>query len=335
MNAADIALENELLKSSWDCFPPEHLAVYLSIGEQDQRINTHSIFTRALLADTLWPGMFDDLITEEMRFGIVMTWLLQELKAGTTRAALIDEIYDSPSNGRIPELVRQTADWLQSVDCPLPDYLGEALMFPSPDEPHWCLFEPALNTFIRIWASRLEGLPSSPIRVLEIACGSGNDYKAIRDCGLAAHISYAGFDISWKNIHNAADLYPEAEFFEASILNSGLPDNSFDYLFVHDMIGHLSPAGREVALREIMRIIRKEAWLHCYNVADIEEHETHPFQTYYRNRLSIRRLSESLTNAGASVDAITISGMLERKFGYAPPYTATSGTFIARKTIST
>jgi len=331
MNAASIDLENELLKASWDCFPSEHLAVYLGIGEQDQRINTHSIFTRALLADTLWPGMFDDLITEEFRFGIVMTWLLQELKAGATRIGLQDELYASPSAERIPELVRQTAAWLQSADCPLPDYLGEALMFPNPDQPLWYLFEPALNTFVSLWSSRLDGLPSTPIRVLEIACGSGNDYKTILACGLAAHIAYAGFDISWKNIHNAVDLYPEAEFFEASILNSGLPDNSFEYLFVHDMLGHLSPGGMEVALREIMRIIRKEAWLHCYNVADIDHHETHPFQSYYRNRLSIPRLSESLEKAGASVEAITIPDMLYRKFGYMPPYTSTSGTFIARK----
>jgi hypothetical protein len=31
----------------------------------------------------------------------------------------------------------------------------------------------------------------------------------------------------------------------------------FDYIFVHDMIGHLSPRGMEVALGEIMRIVRK------------------------------------------------------------------------------
>jgi hypothetical protein len=69
----NIDLENERLKTSWDCFPAEHLATYLRIGEQDQRINTHSILTRALLIDTLWPGKFDTLIDEELRFGVVMT----------------------------------------------------------------------------------------------------------------------------------------------------------------------------------------------------------------------------------------------------------------------
>jgi len=55
------------------------------------------------------------------------------------------------------------------------------------------------------------------------------------------------------------------------------------------------------------------------------------FQSYFRNHLSIAQLSQSLENAGAAVEAITISDMLERKFGYVPAYTATSGTFIARK----
>ena len=67
MNKTGIDMENERLKASWDCFPAEHLAIYLSLGEQDQRINAHSILTRALLADTLWPGKFDALIDEELR----------------------------------------------------------------------------------------------------------------------------------------------------------------------------------------------------------------------------------------------------------------------------
>jgi len=80
-----------------------------------------------------------------------------------------------------------------------------------------------------------------------------------------------------------------------------------------------------------MRITREEAWLHCYNVADIEQHEIHPFQTYYRNRLSIPRVVESLERTGAEVQVVPISGMLDQKLGWVPGYTATSGTFIARR----
>ena len=331
MDRMSIDLENERLKTSWDCFPAEHLATYLCIGEQDQRINTHSILTRALLIDTLWPGKFDALIDEEFRFGIVMTWLLQELKAGVNRWDLLGELEASVPGDRIPDIVRRTGEWLRTDACPIPDYVSEALMSSNPDQPAWYLYEAALNTFSGLWSARLYGLDSEPIRVLEIACGSGNDYMAIRDFGLAAHISYSGFDISWKNISNARNLFPGVDFFEASILDSGLPDNSFDYLFVHDLLGHLSPAGFEVALTEIMRVVRREAWLHCYNVADIERHEIRPFHLYYRNRLSITQFVASLERAGATAEVVSISDMLHHKFQFMPDYTATSGTIIARK----
>jgi len=331
MNKTDIEMENERLKGSWDCFPAEHLATYLSLGEQDQRINAHSIITRSLLADTLWPGKFDALIDEELRFGLVMTWLLQELKSGTDRADLLRELDSSTPSHRIPELLRETAAWLQSDDCPITDYMTEALMYTEPDQPAWSLFGPALNTFEGLWTRQLSNIPSERVSVLEIACGSGNDYAAIRDYGLAAHIAYAGFDISWKNIHNARNRFPGVDFFEASILDSGLPDHSFDCIFVHDLLGHLSPDGLEVALAEIMRIARKEAWLHCYNVAAIGKHEVYPFQAYYRNRLSIGQMKASIEKTGSAVEFVSISDMLYDKFRFRQKYTEFSGSFLVKK----
>ncbi len=87
----------------------------------------------------------------------------------------------------------------------------------------------------------------------------------------------------------------------------------------------------EIALTEIMRIVRREAWLHCYNVADIERHEIRPFHLYYRNRLSIPQFVASLERTGATSEVVSISDMLHRKFQFMPEYTATSGTIIARK----
>jgi len=331
MNKADIEMENERLKGSWDCFPAEHLAKYLSLGEQDQRINAHSILTRALLADTLWPGKFDALIDEELRFGLVMTWLLQQLKSGVDRFELLRELDAAAPCHRIPELLQETAAWLHRDDCPVTDYMTDALMFTEPDLPAWSLFEPALNTFAGLWSRQLANMLAERVSVLEIACGSGNDYAAILDFGLAAHISYAGFDISWKNIRNARDRFPGVDFFEASILDSGLPDDSFDFIFVHDLLGHLSPDALEVALAEIMRIARKEAWLHCFNVADIGNHEVYPFQAYYRNRLSIWQVKASLEKLGASVEFVSITDMFYNKFRFRQEYTEFSGSFIVKK----
>lgn len=331
MDEKSIELENERLKSCWNCFPAEHLADYLGIEEQDQRINTHSILTRALLADTFWPGRFDALIDEELRFGVVMTWLLQKLKAGSDRVQLLEELDGSRSNGRLPEFMWESFHRLQVKDCPIPDYISEALIHANSDQPNWYLFEPVLDIFRSIWSSQLAELDAKCVDVLEPACGSGNDYKAIRDFGLGVFISYSGFDISWKNISNACRRFPGIRFFEASILNSGLADESFDYIFVHDVLGHLSPKGLAVAIAEISRIVRKEAWLHCYNVADIDQHEVRPRESYFRNRLSISQIVRSFEQQGASVEFIDISDLLNRKFSYIPPYTATSGSFIVRK----
>ncbi len=331
MDNATMKVENERLKASWNCFSSGHLETYLCIEEQDQRINTHSILTRALLAEALWPGKFDALINEELRFGVVMTWIMQELKFGTRRSALLDELNSPMQDQRIPRLILETSVWLQAGDCPVLDYISEALMFKNSDLPDWYLAESAMNTFSEFWSTQLSDLASGKPKVLEIACGSGNDYKAIRDSGLGAHIAYSGLDICEKNISNAQRLYPNVDFFESSVLNSGLPDNSYDYIYMHDILGHLSPAGMEIAIKEIMRIVRKEAWVHCFNVADIGFHETRPFDSYFRNRLSISQFTASFEQAGASVEAVSVSDMLGRKFGYIPDYTSTSGSFIARK----
>ncbi|GEM_PF-1060543 len=330
MDDTAIALENARLKASWDCLPAEHLAVYLGVEEQDQRLNTHSILNRALLIDSLWPGCFDALIDEELRFGLVMTWLLQALKSGAERARLLEELDRPASGSQIPAIVRRTWHWLQSDSCPIPDYLGEALMYVDPDRPHWSLFEPAMNTFASIWSSQLSARNAKCVEVLEVACGSGNDFKALRNFGLERHISYAGFDIAWKNIRNAREIFPGVRFFEASILDSGLPDKSFDYLFVHDLLGHLSPDALEIAVGEIMRVTRCEAWLHCHNIAGIPRHEIRPFLSYFRNRLSIPQLKASLEAAGATVTVVPLSGLLRQKFDVAPEYTASAGTFLAR-----
>jgi ubiquinone/menaquinone biosynthesis C-methylase UbiE len=183
----------------------------------------------------------------------------------------------------------------------------------------------------RVWRTLLADLPSERVDVLEIACGSGNDYATLQDIGLSAHIAYSGFDICGKNILNARARFPGVNIFEASILNAGLPDHGFDYLFVHDLIGHLSPEGMEVALREIMRLVRKEAWIHCYNVIDADRHDIRPISPYYRTRISAAQLTASLVQAGAEVEAVSISALLDHKFQYAPEYTSTACTFIARK----
>ncbi|MCX5771088.1 MAG: hypothetical protein NTZ09_12575 [Candidatus Hydrogenedentes bacterium] len=54
-----LAGEDERLRWAWDRYPHEYLDSYLVSGVEDPRINFQSILTRALIADTLFPGRFD------------------------------------------------------------------------------------------------------------------------------------------------------------------------------------------------------------------------------------------------------------------------------------
>lgn len=332
MEKVEIENENSKLRASWNCLPAEHLDNYLMQGEQDQRINIHSILNRALLVDSLWPGKFDGLITEEFRFGLVMTWILQQLQEDVTRKQLLDSIMTGAGedgSADVPDLVATTALYLQSDDCPLPDYIAESLLFVDRNNPDALLPETALNIFQNIWSNTLQDLESPGMDVLEIACGSGNDFQAIRNANIEPYISYSGLDISSKNISNARHKFPGVDFFEASILDSAIPDDSYDVVFAHDVIGHLSGEGMDRALGEIMRISRSEIWIHCFNAVDIDQHEIIPYFQYHRNRISISQFAKTLEDGGFSVEVIKLPDMLKQKFDYVQDYVSTSVSFVA------
>ena len=84
--------ENQNLAATWQQYPREHLDTYLVNDTEDPRINAQSILTRALVADTLWPNRFANLIDDELRFGTVLTWLLGQLHGGSDPYALLDTL---------------------------------------------------------------------------------------------------------------------------------------------------------------------------------------------------------------------------------------------------
>jgi hypothetical protein len=126
--------ENQNLRSSWDRHSCDHLDRYLVSDVEDPRINCQSILSRALIADSLWPNEFTDLIDAELRFGAVLTWLLTQLKKEDRRYDLLDSL-DSDWGPFCPHFVRETYHWLQSDQCPIADYLSTALQDATPDNP--------------------------------------------------------------------------------------------------------------------------------------------------------------------------------------------------------
>lgn len=322
-------MENEALRRSWQQYDCDHLDTYLVSGIEDPRINCQSILTRALIADTLWPDSFIDLIDAELRFGSVLTWILLRLEEGVARCELLSSVENASES--CPKTVVETYNSLRHATSSVPDYVTDAIMSPNPDGPPQALCETALNTFCEIWRSELEHRTSVPVSLLEPACGSANDYRFIHSFGLARFVRYTGFDIAPKNVSNAQSRFPDVPFFIGSVFDTGLAEGAFDYVVVHDLFEHLSPEGLEAALAEVMRVAGRQAWLHFFNLSDCDSHVIRPIDNYYSNLLSIRQIGVSLSQWASDVDIVRIPDLLKEKFGFDAYYNAEATTLIVTK----
>lgn len=325
----ELMSEDRSLGWSWDQYPAEHLDQYLVQGLEDPRINCQSILTRALITDTLWPGEFDALINDELRFGAVLTWLMGQLSSQVKVPEILDAL--QRKNAQVPAFVHETFAWLASEDCPVSNYIIQALYETNPDKPEQWLGERALDCFGHLWRMALTDLEHSKISILEPACGSANDYRIIHDHGLAPFLDYAGFDISFKNIGNACARFPDIPFTVNSVYDAKLPSSRADYVFVHDLFEHLSPPGLDLALARVMQLTGKQAWLHFFNVTDIEQHRFKKVGTYHWNTLSLNQIRETLAPHASQIDVISVPELLRDKFGWSQYHNQEAVTLIVTK----
>lgn len=322
--------EDECLRQSWDRYPRRLLEMQWVVGVEDPRVNCQSILSRALLVDSLWPGVHTELIDGELRFGAVLSWLLRQLEHGGDRWALMNAL-DNGTGAALPRFVRETHQWLQSDTCPLIDYVRLALSYPDPDRPDHLLCDCALDTFGDLWRAALPPGHAERVRILEVACGAANDYRFIDQWGLSRFISYTGLDISRKSIEAASARFPSTDFRVGSILNSGLPDESFDYVFAHDLLEHLSPSALERALSEIVRLSRRQAWLHLFNARRCPAHRVQSVDRYHWNTLSLNALCRSLGDFGCDVEVVPMSRFLSRKFSGCEYHNPGAATLLVSK----
>ncbi|MCP4450104.1 MAG: hypothetical protein GY809_01475, partial [Planctomycetes bacterium] len=89
-----------------------------------------------------------------------------------------------------------------------------------------------------------------------------------------------------------------------------------DYVFVHDLFEHLSPCGLDLALDQVMQLAHKQAWLHFFNLTDIEQHDFRQVGTYYWNTLSLRQIKETLSAYTSRIEVISIPTLLQAKFAW-------------------
>ena len=308
-------LETERLKKSWMRYNRATLCDSLVQDVEDPRINVQSILTRHFLIECLFGKRFNDLMEHELRFGLVMNWLLglrkKLVRAGQLHAVLGSLLAgeDEAEGLEIPPYISETFaklalpnymcdlfSWapVETTDVPIPDYL--------------------ISTFQAIWREVLVDEQPQDISVLEPACGSANDYRFIETFDIARLIDYTGFDLCEKNICNARQMFPYVCFKIGNVLEIEAADGEFDYCFVHDLFEHLSIEAMETAITEICRVTRKAICVGFFNMYDGERHKVRVVGDYHWNKLSASETRAVFERYASAVQVIHVDTFLCSKF---------------------
>jgi len=303
---------------------------YLVQDVEDPRINVQSILTRHFLIGAAFGNRFDGVMDSELRFAVAANWLLGLLKSGVGRAQF-DSLRVALLSGRtpaagpaVPRCVSE-AFFRRSLPC--------VRRLLDLDESHVAtasLPEHALDAFSDKWADLLSGVPAAGVSVVEPACGSANDYRFLHAFGLADRIDYLGFDLCEKNVANAIAMFPETRFEPGNVLSIRAPADAFDYCIIHDLFEHLSPAGLEVAIREVCRVTRKGICAGFFNMSDEPEHVVRRVRDYHRSRLSAPRIKAAFACHAATVEIMHIHTLLRGRFDFDGTHNRNAYTLFVR-----
>jgi ubiquinone/menaquinone biosynthesis C-methylase UbiE len=279
-------LERFLLERTWNTRSATMLDRYLVSGYQNPRINLQSILLRHFLIERAVRPRFDDLEAGEIRLAVELNDVLRQ------RAAELGVKMGSYLNP-----ARQAA--VGRVDEAIADRERE---------------------YVERWRAALPPPDGARLAVLELACGSANDYRAFVECGLAAHLEYVGIDLTEKNVDNARRRFPGVAFEVGDVRDVKHPDGSFDYVIASDVFEHLSLEGMQRALDEAMRLARRGLALTFFNMDESSDHQDRPTKLYHWNRLSRPRIEARLREQFPSVRVVPIAPWLREEHGYAHSY---------------
>jgi len=324
-------LETERLAKSWMRYDRATLRDYLVEDVEDPRINVQSILTRHFLIERLFGERYDDLMEQELRFGLVMNWLLTLLKK-SVRAGQLQSVLDALLEGQdnaegleIPSYISETFSTLR-----LPNYICDLLNWTPVETTEAPIPEYLMSTFQAIWQEVLAGERSERISVLEPACGSANDYRFIESFDIARLLDYTGFDLCEKNIRNAKQMFPKVCFKVDNALEIDAENDTFDYCFVHDLFEHLSIKAMEVAISEVCRVTRQDLCIGFFNMHNGDQHIVKVIGDYHWNKLSMGETKAIFESHASVVDVIDIDKFLASKFGCSDTHNKDAYTFVIR-----
>lgn len=317
--------ETEALIRSWMQHDRAMLRDYLVRDVQDPRLNVQSILARHFLIERLFPGRFGQLMEQELRFGAAMNWLLCLSKSpdAAARAPLVFDALladaEDPADSLLPRYLVETCAALpaDADGLPVPDYIGDLLAWLAARADEATLPEPVLQTFQHLWSHALaaETVPEPRPAVLEIACGSANDYRFFDAFGLARFIEYTGVDLCEKNVVNARSMFPGVRFDVGNALRLDAPDAAYDYVIASDLYEHLSVEAMEAAVAETCRVTRREACILFFSMQEAAEHVVRPIDEYHINVVAMDAVRQLFLRGAKAVEAISVDELLRRRLG--------------------
>jgi len=161
----------------------------------------------------------------------------------------------------------------------------------------------------------VEQLGPSPITILEIGCGSANEYEGFVATGIAQNLIYTGIDISERNIDNARRRYPEVDFKVGDILTDDFDERSYDVVLMKDVLEHMSLQACHFCLDRAISISRFIVLIAFFNEdAMATEHTIQPLRLYHWNRYSRCRLLEHLSSPRLQIEIDEVPESLLKEY---------------------
>ena len=287
--------EESRLRRTWTSYPPELLERYLVMGYQNPRVNVQSALLRhALIGRVLGPGC-EAVMDEEIEFAIELNTALRDHAA--RRGVRMGSYLNPWRQARVLEIDRVIAD--------------------------------REHTFEHRWRNLLADRTASRVRVLELACGSANDYRSWAAFGVAPHLAYTGIDITPANIENARTRFPDVDFVVGNVLDLPFEDRAFDLVVASDIFEHLSVEAAARALDEAARVAREGLVLTFFNMGEAPDHVLRAATLHQWNRLSRPRIEARLRESFPSVEVVRIHGWLTQRYGFALTFNRRAYTIVA------
>jgi len=296
MPAVDyIAKEQKQLQKSWARLAPEALDQYLVSGYQNPRINAQSILARHYLIRRLFGDEFDALMKDELAFCVEANDAIRQRAA---ELGVTIRVYTDPmKRAQVTEVCRVIA--------------GRE------------------DTFENRWREVLAGRTAKPLKVLEFACGSANDYRFFDSYGLARFLDYTGVDLNRANIDNARERFPGVRLEQGSILDLPYDSRSFDYVIAFDIFEHLSLQAMEHAMAEAPRVAREAFLVAFFIMVDQPDHNERPKGDYHWNELSAPTIRAAMEQHFSSVDLIHVRTFLAQQYGFKHYYNVKAWSLFA------